>query len=362
MIVVGIILFALLVIVHEIGHYIAARRNGVDVEEFGIGFPPKIFGRKMGKHQTLYSLNLIPLGGFVRLKGESDTDKATHSFGRAPLKAKVKILLAGVGMNVLAVYVIMLILALTSLPKVLPNQFTISSDEQHQSAKVLVTQITPDSPASNIGLAVGDELISIDGEDISTAAELKAITAKRANKSVTVVYEQSGQQKAVRTKLTSENGEGKLGVVPFDISSTRYTWSAPIVAAGATLQMLWLTITGIFGTVIALVGGIFVSSTPGSATDNVTGPVGVFVLLRSVGSFGLSYLLVLIASISASLAVVNALPIPALDGGRLALILLGRARHKPISAKTESAVHNIGFLALIILIILITIIDVRRFF
>lgn len=362
MIVVGVILFALLVIVHELGHFIAARRAGVDVEEFGFGFPPKIFGKKLGQHKTLYSFNLIPLGGFVRLKGESDTAKGPHSFGRAPLSSKVKILLAGVGMNVLAVYVIMLFLAVTSLPIVLPGQFTISSDERNKTSKVLVTDVGQDSPASKIGIGIGDQIVSIDGKSVSTAEELQGTTSTRANKTVSVVYIQKGQQKVAAAKLADDNGRGKLGIVPFDVASTRYSWAAPIVAAGATLQMLWLTITGIIGTVVGLVAGLFVQNAPNTAAENVTGPVGVFVLLRNVGSFGLNYLLVLIASISASLAVVNALPIPALDGGRLALILLGKARKKPVSAKSESAIHSIGFLVLILLIILITVLDIRRFF
>lgn len=362
MIIFGILLFALLVVVHEFGHFIAARRSGVDVEEFGIGFPPKLFGKKLGKHKTLYSFNLIPLGGFVRLKGETDSDKSKSSFGSVSLRKKAKILLAGVGMNVVAVYVILLVLALVSLPKVLPNQFSIASNEKDLKTQVLVTDVSKDSAAASIGMVVGDEVLQIDGQQITSTESLHQATAARPNKTVEVIYRHKNEQKVARATLADDNGEGRLGVVPLDATSSRYTWSAPLVAAGATLQMLWLTLSGIVTTLIGFIAGIFTRADTSAATEAVTGPVGVFFLMKNIGSFGLEYLLVLIASISASLAVVNALPIPALDGGRLALIVGARGLKKKLSPQFENAVHSIGFMVLIGLIILISYVDVRRFF
>ncbi len=362
MIIIGILLFALLVVVHEFGHFIAARRSGVDVEEFGIGFPPKLFGKKMGKHRTLYSFNLIPLGGFVRLKGETDSDKSKNSFGAVSLGKKTKILLAGVAMNVVAVYVILLVLAVFSLPKVLPNQFSIASNEKDLQTQVLVTDVSKDSPAAGIGMVIGDEVVSVDGVSIASTEDLQKTTSARPDKSVEVVYNHKDEKKVATTKLANDNGEGRLGVVPLDASSSRYTWSAPLVAAGTTLQMMWLTLSGIVTTLVGFVVGIFSRSDTSAATEAVTGPVGVFFLMKNLGSFGIEYLLVLIASISASLAVVNALPIPALDGGRLALIIGARGLKKKLSPQFENAVHSIGFIVLIGLIILISYADVRRFF
>lgn len=362
MIFLGILLFALLVVVHEFGHFIAARRNGVDVEEFGIGFPPKLFGKKMGKHQTLYSFNLIPLGGFVKLKGETDSDKSKHSFGSVSLGKKAKILMAGVGMNVVAVYVILLVLALFSLPKVLPNQFNIASNEKDLNTQVLVTNVSKDSAASSIGMVVGDQVKNIDGVAISSTEDLQNATSSRPDKTVEVVYRHKNEQKVATAKLANDKGEGRLGVVPLDATASRYTWSAPIVAAGATLQMLWLTLSGIVTTLVGFIVGLFTRTDTSAATEAVTGPVGVFFLMKNIGSFGFEYLLILIASISASLAVVNALPIPALDGGRLALIMAARGLKKKLSPRLENAVHSIGFMVLIGLIILISYFDVRRFF
>lgn len=362
MIVLGILLFALLVVVHEFGHYIAARRNDVDVEEFGIGFPPKIFGKKMGVHRTLYSLNLIPLGGFVKLKGETDSDKSKNSFGSVSLIKKAKILLAGVGMNVVAVYVILLVLAFFSLPKVLPNQFSVTSNEKELNTQVLITDFSKDSVAAKAGIVVGDQVKSVDGIAIQSSEDLQKATSSRPDKTVEVTYRHKNEQKTATVKLSNDNGEGRLGVVPLDATSSRYTWSAPIVAAGATIQMLWLTLSGIVTIIVGFFIGLFTSQDTSAATEAVTGPVGVFFLLKNIGSFGFEYLLVLIASISASLAVVNALPIPALDGGRLALIMAARGLKKKLSPQFENAVHSIGFMVLIGLIILISYFDVQRFF
>jgi regulator of sigma E protease len=357
MIFVGLLLFSLLVIVHELGHFIASRRNGVEVEEFGIGFPPRLFSRKFGKSKTLYSFNLIPLGGFVKPKGESDSDTRLGSFGAATYKNKVKILLAGVMMNVVAVYVIIFILAVTSLPVFLPdNQFTISSDEKIVRSEAVVALVEPNSPAERGGLRVGDALKSIDGQEVGGAENLRDLTTRKRGEEVEIVFSHEGQELSTKVMLASSEESGALGIVPLDLESRRYTWASPLVAAGLTVQIIGLTLQGI----ITLLIGIF--SGGNEAVNQVTGPVGIFLLLKNAGEFGFSFIFMLIAIISASLAVFNALPIPALDGGRLALITYAKLTKKKLSEKLENTVHGIGFVILLILILIVSYRDVVRIF
>lgn len=354
MIAIGILLFALLVIVHEFGHFWAARRNGVEVEEFGIGFPPRLYGKQAGN--TLYSINALPLGGFVKMKGETDSDRREGSFGAASLWVKTKILMAGVGMNLLAAFVILLVLALTQMPT-LPgiDQFQVSQNQTVTQSGAVAAQVVEDSPAATGGLEAGDRIVRIADEEITAAQQLAAATQARAGEEVAVTFEREGSSQTVEVMLSEE--DAPLGIAPVDLETSRYTWAAPVVALGLTVQMV--------GLVFAAVGDIITSLLAGAgaeAAEDVAGPVGIIFLLQNMGDLGVAYLLILVASISVSLAVFNALPIPALDGGRLAVIAGARALKKHLSETVESSINGIGFLALIGLLLLITYVDVQRFF
>src|ERR1019366_5517078 len=151
LLILGLFLFVMLVVVHEFGHFIVARRNGVGIEEFGIFFPPKLWSRKT-KKGWIFSINLLPLGGFVRLKGEHDADKRPGSFGAATLITKVKVMLAGVGMNLLTAFVLLTILAWVGLPQLVNNQYSIKSDAHSVKNETLVGAVENNSPASKVGL------------------------------------------------------------------------------------------------------------------------------------------------------------------------------------------------------------------
>ncbi len=355
MILIGVLIFALLVVVHEFGHFIVARRNGVEVEEFGIGFPPKIAGKKVG--DTEYTLNLIPLGGFVKLKGESDSDREKGSFGSVRLWPKTKILLAGVGMNFVAAYFMVLILALTSLPIILPGQYSVSENESRTGENVVVSAVVEDSAAEEAGIEVGDRIVYIDDIAIETAGQLADTTTDLAGEEVMISIERGSSSMELTTTLAEEGEDGQLGVAPIEAATVRYTWAAPIVAMGITLQMT--------GLVLAAVGNILLglfTGAGGEAASQLTGPVGIVFLLQNLGSFGFEYLFFLLASISISLAVFNALPIPALDGGRLSVIAGARLLRKRLRPEVENAIHGIGFMLLIGLFLLITYVDIQRFF
>ncbi|MEX0748449.1 MAG: M50 family metallopeptidase [Candidatus Saccharimonadales bacterium] len=355
MVLAGILLFALLVVIHEFGHFIVARRNGVAVEEFGIGFPPKLFGKQIG--ETEYTFNLIPLGGFVKLKGESDSATEPASFGAAALWVKTKILLAGVGMNIVAAVVIMLLLALSGLPQILPDQYRVASNQTLVEEAVVITRVGDESAAAAAGVEVGDRIERINDTEIGSAEELSAVTDRMSGQNVTLHLNRDGESLELATELGTSETEGQLGVAPLDLSSSRYTWAAPLVAVGITLQMIGLVLLALWN----ILAGIF-SGAGGAAAEQLTGPVGVIYLLQNLGDFGFEYLLFLLASISVSLAVFNALPVPALDGGRLAVIAGARALKRSLSPRLENAIHGLGFILLIGVFIVTTYVDIQRIF
>lgn len=366
----GLVLFVSLVVLHELGHFIAARRNDVDVEEFGIGFPPraKVVGKKKG---TVYTLNWLPLGGFVKLKGENDADTAKGSYGAAPLRAKVLIMIAGVAVNLLVAFVMLTGAAAVGMPKILPNQFTVESDTKIVRQYVYIGYVEEGSPADKAGIEAQDRLVSLTSagvtRTVNTPEELPGYTEQLAGQTVRVNLKRDGQDKyafvtlrtldEVEASKGTEQPKGYLGVSPTEYTLQRSTWSSPIIAAGLIKQFTTETFKGL-GDAIA---NLFRGDTA-KATEQVAGPVGVFVLLRDGSVLGVEFVLFLIAIISLTLAIMNILPIPALDGGRLFVTLFFRLIKKPLTKDIEDRIHGFGFMALMLLFILITIVDVRRFF
>jgi len=369
LLILSLILFIGLVVVHEWGHFIAARRGGVEVEEFGIGFPPKVWGKKIRskKSKFIFSINLLPLGGFVRLKGENAEDKRPGSFGAAPLPTKVKIMLAGVAMNALVAFIMFSVLAAAGMPKIVDDQFTVASDtkviQQVQNENiVLVNNVGENTPASAAGMKADDRILAINDQEISNIEEVAELTEGNAGKTVPILVERNGEQVTLEATLNKENtGQGYLGIASQSgasgIEVRRSTWSSPIVALGLMKQVSQLTFEGLGTAVSNLVRG-----NTEKASEQVAGPVGIFYILKEGSSIGLGFILFIIAIISLTLALLNALPIPALDGGRLFVTLLFAALKRPLTRRMEEAIHGTGFVVLIGLIILITIVDVNRFF
>ncbi len=370
--IVGVILFILLVVIHELGHAIAAKRNGVEVEEFGIGFPPRAWAKKL-KNGVLFTLNWLPLGGFVKLKGESDDAKGEGTYGSASLWAKTKILLAGVAMNWVTAAVLFTGLAFVGLPQVLEKQFTVANDTQVLSQKVVVAEVVKDSPASKVGLQTGDVITKIGERNIANARDLVDATKQQAGKTVAITYQRGDKTETKNVTLQSDPAKGPLGIAPGEQVLRRSTWSAPIVGVGVTAQLSWETVKGLgtslwnLGTGIA--SKLSVDEQSRSAGDraleeagsSVAGPVRIVqTLFQTADTNGLSGVLFIIAIISLSLAVMNTLPIPALDGGRLFVTLLFRATKKPLTKEREEAIHSTGFLVLIGIIILISVLDVTK--
>lgn len=360
MIFVALVFFVILIVVHEYGHFLAAKRNGVEVEEFGIGFPPKVVGKTFGKGiwRSYYTLNLLPLGGFVRLKGEADADKGKGTYGAASFWAKTKIILAGVFMNLIVAWIIFTTLAITGIPSLVENQFSRDSATPVKEF-VAVGLVSEGTPAEQSGLEVGDRIESIGGIEIRTSDDLFSATEQFAGTEVEIAYLRDGIAAQTTAQLNDgEDDEPFLGVGPAEIDVKQYPiWEAPIVGAGTTLQLAGETYKGLGRLVSDVAGGDF-----SEAADNVSGPVGIFVILNNASEFGFEFLIFFIGIISLTLAVMNALPIPALDGGKLFVSGLFKVIKKPLSKDLETAIHGTGFAVLMILILLISYVDVQRFF
>lgn len=386
LLIIGLVLFVGLVVIHEFGHFIAAKRGGVEVEEFGIFFPPRLYKRRM-KGGWDFTINALPLGGFVKLKGEHDSDTEQGSFGAASLWIKTKIMAAGVVMNLLTALVLLTVLAVMGMPKLIPNQFTVKSDAKISTSKILAGYVAPGSPAAKGGLQYSDEVTSIQQAGYSPIAiesidKLPAITKSFAGQTVKVFYTRDNHMRhAVVTLLSkqavdgsrkTDSPKGYLGIAPRQYIAEKSTWSAPVVAVGLSAQITKLTFQGL-GHALAglgqLLAGAVTGNTPArqhgqtQAASQVSGPVGIFVVLRDGSALGYQYMLFIIAIISLTLAIMNILPVPALDGGRLWTTLVARGiLKKPLSPKREEAINAGGFLVLIALIIVITFVDVKRFF
>jgi regulator of sigma E protease len=383
LLILGLILFVLLVVVHEYGHFLVAKRNGVEVEEFGIGFPPKLFGKKLGKgiFEGYYTINLLPLGGFVKLKGENDADKRKGAFGAASTKAKLKIMLAGVAMNLVAALILFTVVAWVGMPQLVPNQFTVASDSKITRQDVFAALVAESSPAQNAGIVTGDVIKTINNISVNTEQDLIDLTKSNAGRQVEINFVSDGvaktttasllSQKEVEESKNTDNPKGYLGIVPREYTLVKSTWSAPIVAVGLSAQFTWLTLQAI-GNALVDLGQAFINllllntdtakTEASKAGENVAGPLGIFAILKQGGDLGYQFTLFVVAVLSLTLAIMNFLPIPALDGGRAFVMLLFKALKKPLSPELEDKIHGTGFAVLMLLFVVIAVLDFNRFF
>lgn len=352
-----LLIFGLLIFVHELGHFLVARRNGIKVEEFGFGLPllPRIFSVQRG--ETTYSIYPVPLGGFVKMLGEDGhARKNKRSFASKSMGVRARVLVAGVAMNALLAYVLLTAGFLFKMPPIalcpadIPN---VSFD-----STVTVAAITADSPATRAGLKVGDDITKIGTTDIACGQQVPQTLQQSPGRPVQMQITRNGQPQTV-TVTPGASGTataGKIGIAPADIfSKLDYPlWEAPIIAGAEMVAITSVT--------VAAIGDIFVKLfTTASIPPGVAGPVGIAKLTGDAVALGPLVVLRFIAIISLSLAIFNLLPIPALDGGRLLFVGIEALRRgRKVSAKVEQAIHAAGFFALIALILVITYFDLTR--
>ena len=355
-IIIFVIVLGILVFVHELGHFVMAKKMGMKVEEFGFGFPPKLWGRK-GKDGVMYSINAIPMGGFVKIKGEDFDEKTLadpDSFSAKKPWQRFVVLIAGVTMNFLLCAILLSVGYLIGLP-----QSVESSVDKNlvRNYKIQVISLVKDSPAEKAGVELGDSIVKANGLAINNIDELLKVAADNVDKAVSFELKRDDQiiTKDISPVILSESGKAGIGVGLVETGIIAYPWYLAIYKGFETTVML-------AGAIIVAFYNVIKSLMLGhGAGMEVSGPVGIAVMTGQVAKLGFIYLLQFTSLLSLNLAIINFLPFPALDGGRLLFILVEKIRRKPINQKIESIIHTIGFSLLMLLVVVVTFGDIIRY-
>ena len=350
-------LLSALVLVHEWGHYIAARKAGMTVEEFGIGFPPKLFSWK-AKTGTTWSINAIPLGGFVKIKGESGEDaSAPDSFASKSWLRRFSVIIAGVVMNLVMAWALFTIGFLFGLPAVVEGG--VDAGVTVTDRAINIVDVLPESAADTAGLEIGDRLLTIDAVAYETGAAARdALKPHEDNSPLSVMVARNGDTMTVDVtpEYMEELGRSGVGVALVETGFLHYPWYlAPIKGAETTFSATRDVVVAFGG----LIAGLFKQE---DVSANLSGPVGIAVLTGQVASLGILYLVQFAAMLSINLAVMNVLPFPALDGGRLAFLMYELIRRKKATPKFEQTVHAIGFAGLLLVVVIVTVKDIIHVF
>jgi len=360
-----IFVFGVLVFVHELGHFLAARTFGVRVEEFAFGFPPRIWGKKRG--DTTYAINLIPFGGYVKMTGEEGDGKKNDPKNFQSKKGwqKVIILSAGVLMNLLLAYGLLVGFYAFGGKALLPGMGEHKFVENTQA--VLVSEVVPDSPAEKAGITSGTIIKMVDGKEVFSTQEgfaaIQSVTEGKDGASVELVISKNGDIKTITVGTYPEKVESngniteyqRIGITMEDTGKIQSKiWAAPVVAAAETFRLTKMTLTSL--------GDVFVESIKNlKLSDQLGGPVAIFMVTGTAAKMGMSTLLQVIIILSLTLAIINIMPFPALDGGHILFIGLEKILGREIPDKIKRTVNLIGFCLLLLLIVLISIKDLGRF-
>lgn len=367
-IIIFILVLSVLVLAHEFGHFFTARKFGVKAEEFGLGFPPRAVGAyKNSKSKwrfiwgnknledlsgadepkdTVYSLNWLPIGGFVKIKGENGDDaQDKDSFGAQKIWKRSVILSAGVIMNVVLALVIFSLCFMIGAPQSVET-----------GGKIQITEIVKDSPAARTGILTGDFVTGADNITFATISEMQNYISTQSGKEISLKVIRGTENLEFKVIPESKDNRAVIGVGLDQIDTIRYPFFQAIwEGIKHTFVLLWLIIVSFFTLIRDLIIGT-------GASDSVGGPIRIAQMTGEVARFGFVNLLNFTALLSLNLAVINFLPFPALDGGRILFLLIEKIKGRPVKRETEAIVHNIGFMFLMLLILLVTYKDIVRLF
>jgi regulator of sigma E protease len=337
-ILVALLVLGILIFVHELGHFAVAKLTGMPVDEFSLGFGPAIVSKQWG--ETRYSLRLLPLGGYNKIAGMEPGDDRPDGYSHKPLAARMGVILAGSLSNlVFAVLIFVLVFSVIGIPT--PSNANVIGD------------ILSKSPAETAGLKPGDRIVMIDGQKTSNWNELASAIHGQGVRPVTLLVERDGQDFSLA--ITPENdpntGNSMIGIMP--LTAWVMQGLVPSIQTGLQQSYGWL---------VQILQSLVLLFTGKAQMQDISGPVGIVQQLGDTARQGLRYLLLLTGVLGINLAIVNLLPIPALDGSRLVFLLLEGVRGKPINPEKEGIIHLVGFAVLMCLVLLITYNDIVRLF
>ncbi len=361
-----IIVLLVIVIVHEFGHFIVAKKSGIRVDEFGLGFPPKLFGKKLG--ETLYSINLFPIGGFVRIFGETPNEEslsgpdAKRSLVNKSKWTQAAVLGAGVVFNFLLAWVLFIGIFLMGAPYSVTDE--IPKGGVIEDPKLTVTYVLPESPADKEGLKPGDriEWIMSDGNSVvsePTDVDVQQFVLDHPHDMITVAYKRGSAELdtvEVKPEHSERLGRPAIGITMDDVGRLRLpAYRAVIEGTKITGTMTVAVAFGLFDFFRSVVTG-------GADFEAVAGPVGIVGIVGDAAQLGIVSVMILTAVISVNLGLINLLPFPALDGGRLLFLGIEAVRKKSIRPQVANTVNSIGFFILLLLMAIITYHDIVDLF
>ncbi|WP_042273571.1 RIP metalloprotease RseP [[Clostridium] dakarense] len=332
-IIIALLLFSLIVFIHELGHFLLAKRAGVTIHEFAIGMGPKIFSIKK---DVEYSIRLLPLGGFVSMEGEDGESNDPNSFGKKSMLQRASILFAGPFFNIILT-VILLVPVIIYIGTPMPT----------------FDKVMPNSPAQKAGIVVGDTVKSVNGEEVKSWEQLVNTVHSSNGKELKLEIDREGKTQSVNlTPVKNEEGAYQIGIVP--VKERDYLGAIPKafkMTGDMTVQM------------ITFFGQLITGTVPGGVGNSVAGPIGVLGIVSDAAKMGIFNLINIAAVISLNLGILNLLPIPALDGGRLAMIGLEAIRGgKKLDPNKEGMIHLAGFALLMAFMLFVTYKDITRLF
>ncbi len=357
-VIIFIIVLGVLIFVHELGHFLVAKKSGIRVDEFAIGFPPQIFSFTKGG--TKYALNLIPFGGYVKIYGENSEEEsvdknAKDSFVNKSPWIQAAVLIAGVTFNIVFAWFLFLIVLMAGSPTIVDQ----TNRDFIKDAKVTITNVYENSPAGIAGLKAGDKIISIANIPESEVT-VKNVQDTIANSKGAINFsiDRVGQKSeiSIEPKKGIVGDKQAIGVSLEEIGTyalpVHKAFTQSFIMTGNATQLIAVNLVQFLGKAV----------TGQASLDEVSGPVGIVGIVGEAASFGFIYLLSFTAFISINLAVLNVLPLPALDGGRLVMVFIEGVTKKKIKPSVVNWVNGIGFLVLILLMVVITVNDVIKLF
>lgn len=363
--IVFLLIFSFVILAHEFGHFLVARRSGVKVEEFGIGYPPRIWGKKI--KGVIYSINWIPVGGFVKIYGEDSNQESaddSDSFcGKSP-RIKARILLAGIGVNFLvAVILFYFLLGIHGFQTFQGQFFDYHFPFGEQSNHPMISEVLNDSPAQNVGIKEFDVVISGNNQEFSSSDEFIAFINRNKGQEVVLrlvnAHNPIERTVSVVPRENPPENSGAIGVMLGDVSHLVYKNNSEKAFSGVLHALNLGHFT--FSALGHLIKTSIVERNIEPLSNSFSGPVGILAFTKLSMASGTWQLFYFIAVISLGLAVVNILPIPAADGGRLVFVIYEAIFRKRAPVKIERAVNSFGMFFMLALFLVITIKDLIQF-